>query len=384
MRILVFCDNYPKPGRGYNDAFVRTRLEAYQRELQADIQVVKLSKHPSGEPAYELNGIRVISIGRTELASVVRDFAPDVMLAHFIQAHLCDQLPLLTDVPLIVWVHGEEALSWTNRLFYLKTLSLTQFLRYVVRNHIQRAAMRRLFSRANAGGAIDFVFVSRWMREIAEVDVGQHLHRVLEIPNYINTNQFHFREKSEADRRQILLIRSFGTAKYANDLAIDAIHRLAKTYPGFAQLQFTIVGQGALWDELTRGLNYPNVELVNQMLDHDGIKAMHDRHGVFLCPTRQDAQGVSMCEAMASGLVPIASDNTAIPEFVSEEEGYLTHGADEIAAAIRELDEQPSLFLEKSRRAASRTLAQTGWKATVLREVELIRERAPRCPATTA
>lgn len=376
MKILVFCDNYPKPGRGYADAFVRTRLEAYKRELGADIQVVKLSKRGSGEPAYELNGIHVVSVGHSRLASTVRDFAPDVVLAHFIQAHLCDELPRLTRAPLIVWIHGEEALSWTNRLFYLKTLSLTQFLRYVVRNHIQRAAMRRLFRRANAGDAIDFVFVSRWMREIAEVDVGERLQRALEIPNYINTEQFHFCEKSGEDRRRILLIRSFGSAKYANDLAIEAIHKLARTYPGFADLQFTVVGQGELWDELTQGLSYPNVELLNQMLDHDGIKTMHDRHGVFLCPTRQDAQGVSMCEAMASGLVPITSDNTAIPEFVSDEEGYLTRGADEIATAIRTLDEQPSLFLEKSRKAGARSLAQTGWQATVAREIELIRDRA--------
>jgi len=102
---------------------------------------------------------------------------------------------------------------------------------------------------------------------------------------------------------------------------------------------------------------------------------LHDRHGVFLCPTRQDAQGVSMCEAMASGLVPITSDNTAIPEFVSDEEGYLTRGADEIAMAIRTLDEQPQLFLEKSRKAAARSLAQTGWQATVAQEIELIRDR---------
>ena len=102
MRILVFCDNYPKPGRGYNDAFVRTRLEAYREELGAEIQVVKLNKHACRDQPYELNGIRVISIGRAELATVVREFAPDVVLAHFIQAHLCDQLPLLTTAPLIV------------------------------------------------------------------------------------------------------------------------------------------------------------------------------------------------------------------------------------------------------------------------------------------
>ena len=43
-------------------------------------------------------------------------------------------------------------------------------------------------------------------------------------------------------------------------------------------------------------------------------------NGIFICPTRQDAQGVSMCEAMSSGLVPITLYNTAIPECLPNDE----------------------------------------------------------------
>ncbi len=43
-------------------------------------------------------------------------------------------------------------------------------------------------------------------------------------------------------------------------------------------------------------------------------------YGVFLSPTRMDAQGVMMCEVMASGLLTISSDNTAIPEFIVDEQ----------------------------------------------------------------
>ena len=66
-------------------------------------------------------------------------------------------------------------------------------------------------------------------------------------------------------------------------------------------------------------------------------------------PTRQDAQGVSMCEAICSGLVPIVSNNTAIPEFADEEFGYLCSNVKDYAEAIKELYYNSSSFLEKSK-----------------------------------
>ena len=384
MKILVFCDNYPRPGGGYANTFVRVRLEAYLHTIHAEIVVVKLSRDASTVADYELDGVAVQHHTRDSLPNLLADFEPDVILAHFIQAHLCKTLPGYSSAPLLIWVHGEEALSWTRRLFYLRTLGPVNFLKYIASNHWQRAAMAQLFRAANGSGQrIQFIFVSKWMHRIAEADVGVPLASCNIIPNYIDSDFFSYVEKRAGANRKILLIRSFNSAKYANDLAIAAIEKLSKEYAGFQDMQFTIVGEGKLWNALTSRIHFPNVTLINRSLDHEEIRRMHAEHGVFLCPTRQDAQGVSMCEAMSSGLVPVTSDNTAIPEFVSTQEGYLSHSVDEIAAVLVELAGDEILFRQKSAAAARAIRARTGYAASINREIELINAVTAH-PATAA
>lgn len=373
-RILVFNDNYPTAGPGYADSFVRTRLEAYRQALGAEICVIKLGRNRAQELDYELNGISVRHLGRACLPDFFREFRPDVILVHFIQAYLCRRLPVLAQTPIIVWIHGEEALSWRSRLFYFRTLRPMALARYMVRNVIQMRAMRGLVGCSNASnGRVRFVFVSRWMMEAAARDVGARPHHFSIIPNFIDTDFFAAETKSADLRRKVLLIRSFNTAKYANDIAVAAIQQLRRQYGRFDELYFTVVGFGSLWKELTKRISYPNVALINRVLDHDGIRALHRVHGVFLCPTRQDAQGVSMCEAMSSGLVPIASDNTAIPEFLTESQGYLCRSASEFADAIIRVAESPDDFISKSSRAAAYVREKAGYQATIAREIELIR-----------
>jgi glycosyltransferase involved in cell wall biosynthesis len=377
MKILVFCDNYPRPGPGYADSFVRMRLEAYIRSFEVDIVVVKLQRATAFEEDYVFNGVKVRHLTRNNLSAFLKAFQPDVILAHFIQAYLCRTLPSLIDAPLLTWVHGEEALSWTRRLFYLRTLGVKSFLKYLAANTVQRYEMAKLFRRANRSeGGTQFVFVSEWMRRTAESDVGVRLNHCNIIPNFVDSNFFQQVAKGPGDNLKILLIRSFNSAKYANDIAIAAIEKLSREYIGFERLQFTIVGEGKLWGELTARIRFPNVTLINRSLDHEEIRSLHACHGVFLCPTRQDAQGVSMCEAMSSGLVPIASDNTAIPEFLSRREGYLCKSISEVAAALVELAENDILFMQKATAAAQVIRASTGYDATIEKEIKLIKSVA--------
>jgi glycosyltransferase involved in cell wall biosynthesis len=383
MKMLVFCDNYPRPGPGYADSFVRVRLESYLRSLDADIVVVKLRRMPTDEENYVFNGVKVQLHTRESLPVLLKTFQPDVMLAHFIQAYLCRTLPALTDAPLLTWVHGEEALSWTRRIFYLRTLGIKGFLKYVASNTVQRHQMAKLFRRANCSeGRSQFIFVSEWMRRIAEADVGVRLKHCNIIPNFVDNNFFQQVPKCPGDNRKILLIRSFNSAKYANDIAIAAIEKLSRDYKGFERLQFTIVGEGKLWDELTARIRFHNVTLINRSLDHEEIRSLHASHGVFLCPTRQDAQGVSMCEAMSSGLVPVASDNTAIPEFLSKHEGYLCKSVSEVAAAMAELADNDILFIEKATAAARAIRARTGYEGTIDKEIRLIKSVVAPAMAT--
>lgn len=374
MRLLVFCDNYPKPGPGYADSFVRFRLESYLKTFSgAEILVVKLARHSSSTDNYELGGVRIEHHSRESLPALLASFKPDVMLAHFIQAHLCRVLPDLSAAPLLVWIHGEEALSWRRRLFYLKTLGLGGFLRYIASNHRQRAAMAYLFRRSNqVKGKIRFVFVSNWMRDVAESDVGVTPKYSNIIANFIDDEFFAYRQKTEGMNKRFLLIRSFNSAKYANDLAVAAIEKLHAAYPRFKELEFTVVGSGKLWEPLTSRIRFDNVKLVNRSLDHQQIRELHAAHGIFLCPTRQDAQGVSMCEAMSSGLVPIASNNTAIPEYLTPLEGYLCDSVDDMVKAMIELAEDEPKFLSKSKNSAYSMRKRTDYAATIQKEIELI------------
>jgi glycosyltransferase involved in cell wall biosynthesis len=61
-----------------------------------------------------------------------------------------------------------------------------------------------------------------------------------------------------------------------------------------------------------------------------------------------------MCEAMASGLVPVASNNTAIPEYVDNgRSGILTdNSAQQIAEALEKLLLNPDTFQTMSQEAS--------------------------------
>ncbi|NGY85899.1 glycosyltransferase family 4 protein [Bacillus megaterium] len=156
-------------------------------------------------------------------------------------------------------------------------------------------------------------------------------------------------------RKKILSIRPFASHKYANDLSVKAILSLS-TKPYFNELEFNIYGQGALFDEILEPVrSFSNVHIHNHFLPQGEIATIHKEHGLFLCPTRLDAQGVSMCESMSSGLIPITNGVTAIPEFVNDDCGFLAtrEDAEGLAESIDYLYHHPKEFTRKSANASS-------------------------------
>jgi glycosyltransferase involved in cell wall biosynthesis len=86
-----------------------------------------------------------------------------------------------------------------------------------------------------------------------------------------------------------------------------------------------------------------------------------------------DAQGVSRDEAMASGLVPVTSGVTAIPEFVDAGCGFLAgaEDAEGLATAMLQMCRDPALFLRLSSAAADRVRSQSGYAQTIEREIDM-------------
>jgi glycosyltransferase involved in cell wall biosynthesis len=80
-----------------------------------------------------------------------------------------------------------------------------------------------------------------------------------------------------------------------------------------------------------------------------------------------------MCEAMASGLVPVTSSNTAIPEFVTHNvTGLLTNSPQQIADELENLLQFPEKFCKISQQAADSIREKCNIKAITKRELSII------------
>lgn len=372
QRVLVINSNYPHENNLYGDVFVHARVKHYLKEF--DVVVMGID-HTREYCQFTYEGVEVKSFpDKAELVKAIFSFDPDAILIHFFIGWMLPAFISKVKCPVIIWVHGEEALGWYRRLFNFKNVK--QIIGYILRNTKQLWQMREMINYGNHSGQVSFVFVSEWMRMITETDTLAKVKDGHIIPNPIDSSVFLYFQKNPEDRKKILLIRSFNSKKYANDLAVEAILRLSKK-DFFSDLTFSIYGVGKDFANLTEGLKqFPNVFLHNRFIENKMIPQAHREHGIFLCPTRQDAQGVSMCEAMSSGLVPISSLNTAIPEFLEEgRTGFMTNSAQEIANSIKFLYDHPEKFMKMSERASIAIQEKSGHHIVIEKEIKLIQDQ---------
>ncbi|WP_113075250.1 glycosyltransferase family 4 protein [Petrotoga sp. 9PW.55.5.1] len=373
MRLFVISPGYPSENNLYNSNFVQKRLELYKNyNKNWQIEVLIYNKRAIKNNYYYFNNIKVHNCNLNGILENYYSMKPDLILIHFFHRDLFENFIKKINEPILIWVHGAEALSWKRRLFNF-SVSPIKFIKYVISNSLQLRKFSSLIDYSKKTGRIKFIFVSKWMKDVCFKDTKNSTDNFEIIPNVVDTDFFDYVPKDFLQRRNILLIRNFDSKKYATDIAIKAILYLSKNYKGFKGLNFTIIGKGKLWHKLTKRIkNFSNVRLINKFLTHEEIKKYHSENGVFLCPTRQDSQGVSMCEAMSSGLVPISSNNTAILEFLNREAGYLTNNFIEIAKAIEELNDNPKLFSEKSIKVANLIRNLASFEKTIKKEIDLI------------
>jgi len=378
MKIVVISADYPAPDNVYGDVFVHTRLKQYQQHAQ--VNVIGFNAHLQTDREYAYDGIDVLVTKDLEkFCNRIISAEPDVLIGHLIQGVYADFL-LRLNIPLIVFVHGYEALSWRRRMMNYRSLGDIRYLvPYMLENRKQLSKMKMLAKKSNEGSSVHFVFVSNWLRKAVEEDFGMSIKSAHVIPNGIDTKLFEFNIKSANHRKKILLIRSFKAHNYANDLSLEAILLLQKK-DFFNDLEFAIYGEGYLFDKLTHPLRtLPNVKLYNTFTENKNIPAIHKDYGIFLCPSRLDTQGVSMCEAMSSGLVPITSPIGGIPEYATDEvSSYQVRTSEEVADKIEHLYKNPDTFLMMSQQARKAIETRCSITKTIPREMNLIHSSLKR------
>ena len=372
MRILLVTNGYPAVDMLYRNAFVHRRVLDYRR---AGVEVDVFCHRPHEPLTYHaFEGVDVVS-GRGEILRRMLAANPyDTVLVHFLDDEIWRQLqPRLAELRVFVWIHGAEIHPWHRRSYnHTTSEELTSAkASSKSRTELWNGVLRPLHPN------VQVITVSRtFAREIEEdyeIALPAHQHAV--IHNVIDTELFRYEPKPAAQRTKILSIRPFASRQYANDLSVQAILELS-TRPWFGELDFHIVGDGQLFDETVAPLRgFRNVLLERRFVRQDEIADLHRSHGVFLCPTRWDSQGVSRDEAMASGLVPVTTRTAAVPEFVDEDCGFLAPPEDAraLASAIEALYLDPARFQRMSERAAARVRRDRAPEHTTARELALFR-----------
>lgn len=386
--LLLLCPNYPQFADGSSNGgeFVRTRISAYI-EHGLTVLVVEVAVRHKALKLENHNDYVCLCVSPRDLEELLQRLAGKfrAVAIHVPTPEMFDALSREVDPERIAYFfHGSEIRDYRRLYFNYGTPEMEHHRSSRDATHASRMELAR---NVIGAGRSPMVFVSSYLQSIAEQDSGLPIPQGIVIPNYIDGGFYAYRPKGASAARRVLLIRSFEAANYAADIAVAAILELLGSPLG-ETLAFTVCGFGRPFRKLTAPLTvYDNVTVREGVLSREEMRVLHAHHGIFLAPSRHDTQGVTMCEAMASGLVPVTHRVGGIPEYVDAQCGEFArdHTPHEFARAIARLASDIEGFLRKSATAAAHVRELCGPQATIERELAIIAQCAgPDMRPTTA
>lgn len=370
---LVLTKQYPAYDDLYRYGFLHSRMQAY-KEKGLVVDVFRIT-NKADQVYREFEGIDVASGDAQLLNDTLKTGRYKHVLVHLLDESMWQVLERhLENIRVTVWVHGAEIQVWQRREFEFERMTSEEVSRQKKLSDKRKKFWRSILKNPHTN--LQLVFVSKHFLDEIEHDLEIKLpdKRTAVVHNFIDNNLFSYAEKSAGQRLKILSIRPYASRKYANDLTVNAILELSKRN-FFSNLEFCLVGDGELFNEITSPLRqFSNVKLVQSFMSQIQISEIHKDFGIFLTPTRMDSQGVSRDEAMSSGLVPITTNVAAIPEFVDNTCGIVVPAEDFVAIAnsVEYLYRNPDIFLSLSKAATQRTKSQCSFEKTIKREIILI------------
>jgi len=357
MRIAIVSSRYPSKSSPYEYAFVHTRAKEYQRRGEK-VAVFVPAKVPE---TYVLDGITVQRLPTHDIIAAIDTY--DIVMTHLLHvSHIPEKdggriyrFIVTQKKPAVIFIHGIEVQRMT--LAYKHKISLSHPRSLAVaayHDFFQIPRIKHFFqSLLTQHPAVRFVVPSQWMLAEAKRNTGLDLRaKTVVIPNGINTRLFTF-EPHWTARHKVLTIRPlFLKGKYAVDLALDTMRHLP------LPTTLNIYGKGpdakAIRALLRSDPFINKVHLIEKFVPHAEMPQLFQQHGLYYAVTRMDAQGVTMCEAMAAGLPVVSFRTCGIPEFVKDgETGLLAQPYDvrEAAALIRNLVEDQRLYVRLTENA---------------------------------
>jgi glycosyltransferase involved in cell wall biosynthesis len=310
VRILAICQDYPNPRAKDITGFVHTRNICYRR-LGHHVDVLSFAARAS----YAWDGISVLC-ERDLSAETIASY--DVCVFH--APNLRNAMRLLfvyrkSFRRVCLVIHGHEFLNWYTYLpkpFVFDRTPLKR-LKRMIQKYYDRVKLRvwAWFFKRLRESTFGVIFVSQWMKEHAERGMKIRFDD-LKLKSAIIHNPINpvFVESvyrpPAAPRADFVTVRSFDNPKYAVDLVVE----IARLNP---QYTFHLYGQGRYFDYLPAP---PNLSVFKEKFKQPDLPPLFSKYRCGLLPTRQDTQGVLMCEMAAFGMPLLTSDLDICKEMV--------------------------------------------------------------------
>jgi glycosyltransferase involved in cell wall biosynthesis len=337
VKIGIISPEYPSE-KSHSYSFVHSRAKLYLKN-GVEVAVFIISK---SNIEYCFEGINVYKFSSQRLLPAVLQFKPDVLAIHYPLYHIISFVQKI-QVPKVVWLHGYEILvnfrlkKAKNVLDYIKKRIV-----YLPREFYQKYRIRRFLDQVEYS-----VFVSKWMLKAAEKNTLKKYKNTVVIPNPVDTRLFKY--KIPKNLNCAVSLRGFSNTKYGMDIAI-------KAFANLKDANLHLIGTGRLVDKYNRLANKinSNTKIIHKSFQHNEIPERYHEYGFFVAPSRAEAQGVAMCEAMSSGLPVIATKVGGIPEFVRHGiDGYLVPPNDPVSLrhAVMKLVSDKKKFIIMSKNA---------------------------------
>lgn len=315
MRILVISAGYPSEVNKHGFGFVHARVKLYRRYSHS-VYVIVPSRRMEDYQAYEYEGVRVFRVPVEYIEDFVESADPDVIAYHFPDPVVLAKLVALKR-PLVLWIHGADALVTFLHNYYIPFYfkSLASGLASIPFDIFRNLQLRNLILRDMR---IQMVVPSLWMKSMLMRYLGlpySHNNRIHIIPNPVDTDKFKPMNSCYERKRDLGISVRALNYKYGVDVAIKAI-------AGLRNVKLIVVGNGPLREYLKNLAEkyQANVEFIYEGIPHEKLSKYYNEVGFFVAPSRTEAQGVAMCEALASGTPAVATRVGGIPEFVID--GY--------------------------------------------------------------
>jgi glycosyltransferase involved in cell wall biosynthesis len=343
MKIAIITSRYPSESNHYAHTFVHARAR-YLVDKGVAVVVFVPSKI---EQNYTFENVEVRLIYAWKIGKQIADF--DCCYLHLLNIYVDPRTNgalvyrelVKTKMKTCFYLHGSEVQKYTTRMFDFK-FSIRELARIVFKDLYFIPLMKYFIRKLITNNNIIFFAPSEWMVKEAEQNLALNINDYQIIPNGIDYARFKSNVRSDELLNKAVVVRPLNSRKYAVDICIKTMVFL----DGFT---LDIYGKGPLKAELVelaQNLGVDNrINFIEEFIPNKKMSSIFHRYGVYLSPTRMDAQGVSMCEAMATGMLVASSNNTAVPEFIVDgENGVLGNSPLEIATKIINVTNDRELY----------------------------------------